>query len=228
MAPATLAEIQLTCDAHPKKQLQRKKSQARLSGTGAPAHPSSLLLETQTGSEQPVSAATRKLEQCAAAAMPYVGVDVVAGHSRCEPSVWTHPTATLHAAVTHACTLHTTPCAARRWPYRAVLSLPVCLMGDACGSRGGVVRVEQHYSTPEAAARGVDAIAMVLLGNEAAINFPCSSYAADELDEAARFLNCISGGAFAACRSDGCSSNVLKEAAALLLLPSLRCPAGAK
>jgi hypothetical protein len=113
--------------------------------------------------------------------VPYVGVDVVPGRSR--------------------------------WPYRAMLSLS---WGDgaASGSRGACsaaacsCTVENYYSSAEAAARAVDTTLMVLLGEDAAINFPPSAYATSDLDDAARFLKHIAGGALPGCGC-GCKAVAL-------------------
>jgi len=103
-----------------------------------------------------------------------------------------------------------------RWPYRAVLSLPGWITGDTTHE---LVLCESYYSTPEAAARAVDTICMVLLGATAAVNFPASSYNASDLEDASKYIRCISGGAFAG----GCSlaASAVKQAAALMLVPSI-------
>jgi hypothetical protein len=58
------------------------------------------------------------------------------------------------------------------------------------------VLCESYYSTPEAAARAVDTICMVLLGRQAAVNFPASSYDDTDLKDASKYIRCISGGVF--------------------------------
>jgi hypothetical protein len=78
-----------------------------------------------------------------------------------------------------------------RWPYRAVLSLPTLTTGR---SYQEPILCESYYSTPEAAARAVDALCIVLLGRHAAVNFPASSYDAADLEDAWSYIRCVSGG----------------------------------
>lgn len=64
-----------------------------------------------------------------------------------------------------------------------MLSLPAWVTGDTCHE---TVLCESYHSTAEAAARAVDAICIVLLGRQAAVNFPPSSYDASDLEDAFR------------------------------------------
>lgn len=91
------------------------------------------------------------------------------------------------------------------------------------------MRCENYYSSAEAAARAVDAICMVLLGDNAAVNFPKSSYNTADLEDAAGFLRCISGGAFQgrSCKSEG-QGAAKSEGAALQLLLGMHQPDAVK
>jgi hypothetical protein len=82
-------------------------------------------------------------------------------------------------------------CAVHRWPYRAVLSLPTLTTGS---SSHDPILCESYHSTPEAAARAVDALCIVLLGRHAAVNFPASSYDTADLEDALSYIRCVSGG----------------------------------
>jgi hypothetical protein len=81
-----------------------------------------------------------------------------------------------------------------------VLSLPAWVTRDSCHD---TLLCESYYSTAEAAARAVDAICIVLLGRQAAVNFPASAYNATDLEDALQYVRCISGGAFTG--SCGCA-----------------------
>jgi hypothetical protein len=62
---------------------------------------------------------------------------------------------------------------------------------------------------------------MVLLGRQAAVNFPASSYDDTDLEDASKYIRCIAGGVFAASSStSSCGCAGVRIGAAAPVSPS--------